>query len=192
MQLEIEREALKKEGDRASKERLENIEKDIDKLKERSQVMKRQWEAEKTSIERIKEIKGRIEDTKSQIEKAEREYDLNKMAELQYGVLPSLMKELDEEKSKIEALDYSERLLKEEVTEEEIADVVSQWTGIPVSRLMEGEREKLLRLDDIMHERIIGQKEAVRAVVDSVIRARAGLKDSRRPVGSFLFLGPQV
>lgn len=190
MQLEIEREALKKEGDRASKERLNSIEDEISKLEVKAETMKEQWENEKSSIEGIKGIKEKLEDTKAQIDRAERQYDLNKMAELQYGVLPKLEKELEAEHAKIESLDYSERLLKEEVTEEEIADVISQWTGIPVSRLMEGEREKLLRLDDIIHERVVGQDEAVNAVVDSVIRARAGLKDPRRPVGTFLFLGP--
>src|SRR5690606_25183646 len=148
MQLEIEREALKKEGDRASKERLNSIEDEISKLEVKAETMKEQWENEKSSIEGIKGIKEKLEDTKAQIDRAERQYDLNKMAELQYGVLPKLEKELEAEHAKIESLDYSERLLKEEVTEEEIADVISQWTGIPVSRLMEGEREKLLRLDD--------------------------------------------
>lgn len=190
MQLEIEREALKKERDRASRERLKSVEEEIKELKVKAQAMREQWEKEKECIERIKEIKEKIEETKSQIAEAERQYDLNKMAELQYGVLPALEKELEEEQAKIESLGYGERLLKEEVTEEEVAAIVSQWTGIPVSRLMEGEREKLLRLEEIMHERIVGQDEAVKAVVDSVIRARAGLKDPRRPVGTFLFLGP--
>ncbi|MFU0799246.1 MAG: ATP-dependent chaperone ClpB [Xylanivirga thermophila] len=190
MQLEIEREALKKESDEASKRRLQNLEKELAELNEKSNIMKAQWQGEKDSIERLKDIKKRIEDTRSQIEKAEREYDLNKMAELQYGVLPNLQKELEEEKQSIESTDYSKRLLKEEVTEEEIAQVVANWTGIPVSRLMEGEREKLLRLDEIMHKRVVGQDEAVQAVVDAVIRARAGLKNPRKPVGSFIFLGP--
>ncbi|WP_129723277.1 ATP-dependent chaperone ClpB [Xylanivirga thermophila] len=190
MQLEIEREALKKESDEASKRRLQNLEKELVELNEKSNIMKAQWQGEKDSIERLKDIKKRIEDTRSQIEKAEREYDLNKMAELQYGVLPNLQKELEEEKQSIESTDYSKRLLKEEVTEEEIAQVVANWTGIPVSRLMEGEREKLLRLDEIMHKRVVGQDEAVQAVVDAVIRARAGLKNPRKPVGSFIFLGP--
>lgn len=190
MQLEIEKEALKKEADEASKQRLESIIKQISELKEKSNAMVAQWEMEKDIIRKIKEIKQEIEDTKAQIAQAERQYDLNKMAELQYGVLPRLEKELEEQRMKLESLDYDKRLLKEEVTEEEIAQVVSRWTGIPVARLMESEREKLLRLEDIMHERVIGQDEAIKAVVNAVIRARAGLKDPRRPIGSFLFLGP--
>lgn len=190
MQLEIEREALKKEGDKASQQRLENIIKEIYDLKEKSHSMIAQWETEKKSIQRIKEIKQDIEKAREELEQAERQYDLNKMAELQYGRLPALNKELDEIRSKMEELDYDKRLLKEEVTKEEIAEIVSRWTGIPVTRLMEGEREKLLRLESIIHERVIGQDEAVKAVVDAVIRARAGMKDPRRPIGSFMFLGP--
>lgn len=190
MQLEIEREALKKEGDKASQQRLENIVKEIYNLKEKSHSMIAQWESEKKSIQRIKEIKQEIEKAREELEQAERQYDLNKMAELQYGRLPALYKELDEIRAKMEELDYDKRLLKEEVTKEEVAEIVSRWTGIPVTRLMEGEREKLLRLESIIHERIVGQDEAVKAVVDAVIRARAGLKDPRKPVGSFMFLGP--
>lgn len=190
MQLEIEKEALKKEADEASKQRLESIIKQISELKEKSNAMVAQWEMEKEIIRKIKDIKQQIEDTKAQIAQAERQYDLNKMAELQYGVLPRLEKELEEQKAKLESLDYDKRLLKEEVTEEEIAQVVSRWTGIPVTRLMESEREKLLRLEDMMHQRVIGQDEAIKAVVNAVVRARAGLKDPKRPIGSFLFLGP--
>ncbi|WP_204486640.1 ATP-dependent chaperone ClpB [Caldicoprobacter guelmensis] len=190
MQLEIEKEALKKEADEASKQRLESIMKQISELKEKSSAMVAQWEMEKDIIRRIKEIKQEIENARAQLAQAERQYDLNKMAELQYGVLPRLEKELEEQRIKLESLDYDKRLLKEEVTEEEIAQVVSRWTGIPVARLMESEREKLLRLEDTMHQRVIGQDEAIRAVVNAVIRARAGLKDPKRPIGSFLFLGP--
>jgi len=190
MQLEIEKEALKKETDEASKQRLDSIMKQISELKEKSNAMVAQWEMEKDIIRKIKEIKQQIEDTRAQIAQAERQYDLNRMAELQYGILPRLERELEEQRMKLESLDYEKRLLKEEVTEEEIAQVVSRWTGIPVTRLMESEREKLLRLEDIMHERVIGQDEAIKAVVNAVIRARAGLKDPRRPIGSFLFLGP--
>lgn len=190
MQLEIEKEALKKEADEASKQRLESIIKQISELKEKSNAMVAQWEMEKEIIRKIKDIKQQIEDTKAQIVQAERQYDLNKMAELQYGVLPRLEKELEKQKAKLESLDYDKRLLKEEVTEEEIAQVVSRWTGIPVTRLMESEREKLLRLEDMMHQRVIGQDEAIKAVVNAVVRARAGLKDPKRPIGSFLFLGP--
>ncbi|MFS8542174.1 MAG: AAA family ATPase, partial [Tissierellales bacterium] len=163
---------------------------EIYNLKEKSHSMIAQWESEKKSIQRIKEIKQEIEKAREELEQAERQYDLNKMAELQYGRLPALYKELDEIRAKMEELDYDKRLLKEEVTKEEVAEIVSRWTGIPVTRLMEGEREKLLRLESIIHERIVGQDEAVKAVVDAVIRARAGLKDPRKPVGSFMFLGP--
>jgi len=190
MQLEIEREALKKEGDKASQQRLENIIKEINDLKERSYAMTAQWESEKKSIQRIKEIKQKIEEAKAELERAERSYDLNKMAELKYGVLPSLEKQLEEVRSKVEKLDYDKRLLKEEVTEDEIALIVSRWTGIPVNRLIEGERDKLMRLESIIHQRVVGQDEAVKAVVDAVVRARAGMKDPKRPIGSFIFLGP--
>jgi ATP-dependent Clp protease ATP-binding subunit ClpB len=189
MQLEIEREALKKERDERSTERLDNVIKDISDLKEKSKVMTAQWESEKSSIQEVKRIKEQIEQTKSEIEKMERQYDLNKMAELRYGVLPGLEKQLEELKKAAPA-DNSKRLLREEVTEEEIGEIVSRWTGIPVSRLIESERDKLLRLEDIMHERVIGQDEAVTSVVNAVIRARSGMKDPNRPIGSFLFMGP--
>jgi len=190
MQLEIEREALKKETDERSARRLEDVIREISELKESSQAMTAQWEAEKKAIREVNRIKEQIEETKAKIAQMEREYDLNKMAELKYGVLPSLEKKLEEQKRLIDSAGYSKRLLKEEVTEEEIGEIVSRWTGIPVSRLIESERDKLLRLEDIMHERVVGQDEAVSAVVDAVIRARSGLKDPKRPIGSFIFLGP--
>lgn len=190
MQLEIEREALKKENDESSSARLEKVKKEISQLKEKSKVMAAQWESEKNAIKEVNHIKEQIEQTKAEIEKMERAYDLNKMAELRYGVLPSLEKKLEELNKNAESSKNSERLIREEVTEEEIADIVSRWTGIPVSRLVESEREKLLRLDDIMHEHVIGQDEAVTAVVNAVIRARSGMKDPNRPIGSFIFMGP--
>jgi len=190
MQLEIEREALKKESDRQSEERLEALNKELSELKAAGDAMKAQWELEKENIKRIREIKKQIEETRSEIEKAELKYDLNKVAELKYGRLIELEKQLNEEKTKLEKKQSMGQLLKEEVTEEEISEIVSKWTGIPVKRLMENEREKLLKLDDILHRRVIGQDEAVAAVADAVIRARSGLKDPRRPIGSFIFLGP--
>ncbi len=190
MQLEIEKEALKKESDRQSLERLEVLNKELSELKSGSDAMKAQWELEKNNIKNIREIKKQIEGVKSEIEKAEMKYDLNKVAELKYGKLISLEKQLNEEKAKLEKMQQEGRLLKEEVTEEEIADIISKWTGIPVKKLIENEREKLLRLDEILHRRVVGQEEAVSAVADAVIRARSGLKDPKRPIGSFVFLGP--
>ncbi len=189
MQLEIEKEALKKEKDKASKERLENIKKELAELKEKADVLKAKWQEEKEEIQRVRKLREEIEKTKHEIEIAERNYDLNRAAELKYGKLQELenrLNEIQEELSQKEG----KKLLREEVTEEEIAEIVSKWTGIPVSRLMEGEKEKLLKLGEILHRRVVGQDEAVEAVVDSVIRARAGLKDPRRPIGSFIFLGP--
>ncbi|NSW91984.1 MAG: ATP-dependent chaperone ClpB [Firmicutes bacterium] len=189
MQLEIEQEALKKENDRQSLERLKNLEKELAELREEANGMKAQWQMEKQNIERIKEIKQQIEDVKRQIEEAERRYDLNELAVLKHGKLPELQKRLEEEKKKQEA--YGEKqLVKEEVTEEEIAEIVSKWTGIPVTKLMENERDKLLNLDKILHKRVVGQDDAVSAVSDAVLRARSGLKDPRKPIGSFIFLGP--
>jgi len=189
MQLEIEKQALIRETDRNSLERLEILEKDIADLKEQSNVMKAQWENEKKNIEKVKGIKQQIEDMKRSIEEAERRYDLNELAVLKHGKLPELERRLEEEKRQQDA--YSGRqLLKEEVSEDEIAEIVSKWTGIPVTRLVENEREKLLNLEDILHNRVIGQDEAVTAVADAVLRARSGLKDPRKPIGSFIFLGP--
>ena len=190
MQLEIEKEALKKENDRHTIERLEMLNKELSELKAQSDSMKAQWELEKGNIKNIREIKTEIENVKAMIEKAELEYDLNKAAELKYGKLTELERRLDEEKNKLESIQKGKQLLKEEVTDEEIAEIVSKWTGIPVTKLVENEREKLLRLDELLHKRVVGQDEAVSAVADAVIRARSGLKDPRRPVGSFIFLGP--
>lgn len=190
MQLEIEREALKKESDKQSAERLEILNKELSELKSNGDAMKAQWELEKGNIKNIREIKKQIEETKADIEKAELKYDLNRVAELKYGKLIELEKQLNNEKLKLEKKQSMGQLLKEEVTEEEISEIVSKWTGIPVKRLIENEREKLLKLDDILHKRVIGQEEAVSAVADAVIRARSGLKDPKRPIGSFIFLGP--
>jgi len=183
MQLEIEREALKKETDKASRERLSKLEKELADLKTNSASMRAQWQADQEALKKQREIREQIEQTKIDIEQAERAYDLNKAAELKYGKLTGLEKQLEAGKT-------STALLKEEVDEEDIAQVVSRWTGIPLSKLMEGEVQKLTHLPEELHLRIIGQDEAVDAVSDAVLRARGGLKDPKRPVGSFLFLGP--
>jgi ATP-dependent Clp protease ATP-binding subunit ClpB len=191
MQLEIEREALKRETDPASKDRLTRLEKELAEAKERRDALEAQWQSEKGGLEKVSKIKAEIEQTKIAIDKAKREYDLNKVAELQYGKLASLEKELAaEEERLIKQASGGERLIKEEVDEDDIAEVVARWTGIPVSRLMEGEVQKLAHLEEHLHKRVIGQDEAVSAVADAVIRARSGLKDPNRPIGSFIFLGP--
>jgi len=190
MQLEIEREALKRETDAASKERLERLEKELAGVRERRDALQARWQSEKAGLEGISKIKAEIEQTRLAIEKAKREYDLNKVAELQYGKLAGLEKELAAQEEKLLRKDGGERLIKEEVDEDDVAEVVARWTGIPVSRLMEGEVQKLAHLEEHLHKRVIGQEEAVSAVADAVIRARAGLKDPNRPIGSFIFLGP--
>lgn len=189
MQLEIEKQALGKETDKGSKARLEALEKELASLKEEDALMRAKWETEKKTISEAKATKQQIEEVRHQMEEAERNYDLEKLAQLKYGTLPELEKKLEEEKSAAAKAD-EERLLKEEVTEEEIAEVISGWTGIPVSKLVESEREKLLRLPDILHKRVIGQEDGVQAVSEAILRARAGLKDENRPIGSFIFLGP--
>lgn len=189
MQLEIEKQALGKETDRAAKQRLAALEEELAELKDASNAMRAQWEGEKKAITQVKAIKQDIEDVKHEIEEAERNYNLEKLAELRYGKLPELEKKLEEEKAKADKAEEN-RLLKEEVGEEEIAEVISAWTGIPVAKLVETERDKLLRLPEILHKRVIGQDEGVKAVAESVLRARAGLKDEKRPIGSFIFLGP--
>ena len=189
MQLEIEKQALAKESDAGSKARLANMEKELSHLKDESNTMRAQWEGEKKAISEVKVIKQQIESVKHDIEDAERNYDLEKLAQLKYGTLPDLEKKLEEEKKKADE-GKDARLLKEEVGEEEIAEVISGWTGIPVSKLVESEREKLLKLPEILHKRVIGQDEGVQAVAEAVLRARAGLKDEKRPIGSFIFLGP--
>lgn len=188
MQLEIERQALKKEEDEVSTNRLLTLEKELGALKEKSDRMKAQWELEKENIKREKDIKQQIEDVKHEIEEAERVYDLNRLAVLQHGKLPDLQRQMEEEKLRKKSNEAV--LLKEEVTEEEISEIVSRWTGIPVTRLMENEKDKLLHLEEILHKRVVGQDEAVTAVSDAVIRARSGLKDPGKPIGSFIFLGP--
>ena len=189
MQLEIEKQALSKEKDKGSEHRLQALEEELAQLKDESNAMRAQWESEKKAISEVKVVKQQLEDVRHQIEEAERGYDLEKLAELKYGTLPDLEKKLEVEKEKAEKAEEA-RLLKEEVTEEEIAEVISGWTGIPVSKLVETEREKLLRLPEILHKRVIGQDEGIQAVAESVLRARAGLKDEKRPIGSFIFLGP--
>ena len=189
LQLEIEREALKKETDTASQNRLRKLEEELTKLQAEAKTLREQWEREKAALERPRQLRKRIEEVKLEIEKATRAYDLNRVAELQYGTLASLEKELKEVEAQAAAIG-GRRLIKEEVDEEDIAEVVSRWTGIPVSKLMEGEMQKLLRLEEELHHRVVGQDEAVRAVADAVVRARAGIKDPKRPIGSFLFLGP--
>lgn len=190
MQLEIEEAALKRESDRASKERLENVRKELSELRSRADVMKAQWEAEKNAIKEVQALREEIERVNREIEIAERQYDLNRVAELKHGKLPELKAKLSAKEEELANIQKGKRLLREEVTEEEIAEIVSRWTGIPVSKLMETERDKLLKLDEVLHRRVVGQDEAVKLVADAVLRARSGIKDPRRPIGSFIFLGP--
>ena len=189
MQLEIEEAALKKESDKLSEEHLKEIQKIIADDREQFNKLKAKWEKEKDSIKNVQRIRGEIEELNAQMERAERDYDLNKAAELKYGTLPKLKEELEHAEKEMEERKAS-GLLRDRVTEDEIARIVGRWTGIPVSRLMEGEREKLLRLEDILHQRVIGQDEAVTTVSNAILRTRAGLKDPSKPIGSFLFLGP--
>jgi ATP-dependent Clp protease ATP-binding subunit ClpB len=188
IQLEIEREALKKEIDPGSKERLERIEKDLGNLRERADLLRAQWQQEKAALNKVQEIKGEIEKTKIQIEQAERNTDLQKAAELKFGTLIELEKQLKDQELVFNK--KGPRLLKEEIDEEDIAEIVSKWTGVPVTKLLEGEVQKLLQLEGMLHKRVIGQDEAIEVVANAVRRARAGLKDPNRPIGSFLFLGP--
>ncbi len=190
MQLEIEREALKKENDTVSKERLARIEKELAELKTQAATLQAQWKNEKEGVQRVRTLREQIEQVKVEIAQAERAYDLNKAAELKYGTLTDLERKLHAEQDRVSGKHGATRLLKEEVDEEDIAAVVSRWTGVPVSKLLEGEMKKLLQLEDELHERVIGQDEAVTAVSEAVLRARSGLKDPKRPIGSFLFLGP--
>jgi len=189
MQLEIEKEALKKEKDAASKERLQSLEKEISEIRAESDAMRTRWENEKATIAKLNRLKEQIDDTKTQLELAETEGDFEKASRLKYGTLVPLQHEYEEEENRLKEK-QTNMLLKEEVDEEDIAHVVSEWTRIPVTKLMEGEREKLVHLEDRLHKRVIGQNEAVKAVSDAVIRAQAGIKDPRRPIGSFIFLGP--
>ncbi len=190
MQLEIEEAALKKERDRSSKERLKNLQKELAELRSEADAKRAQWESEKQAIKKVQAIREEIEKVRHDVEVAERQYDLNRAAELKHGKLPDLERRLKAEEEMLAEKQIGERLLREEVTEEEIAEIISRWTGIPVTRLMEGERQKILRLDEVLHERVIGQNEAVDLVADAVIRARSGIKDPRRPIGTFIFLGP--
>jgi ATP-dependent Clp protease ATP-binding subunit ClpB len=190
MQLEIEREALKKETDAASKQRLTKLEKELAELRAKGDSLKAQWQAEKQAVNRLRSLRQEMEQTKREIEKAEREYDLNRAAQLKYEKLTDLERKLAAEEERLAKKQGQQRLLKEEVDEEDIAAVVSRWTGVPVSKLLEGEMQKLLQLDEELHRRVVGQDEAVTAVAEAVIRARTGLKDPNRPVGSFIFLGP--
>ncbi|HEU4426632.1 MAG TPA: ATP-dependent chaperone ClpB [Pilimelia sp.] len=188
--LEIEEAALSKESDPASKTRLEILRKELADLRAETDSLRAQWDAERQALRRVQALRQELEQVRRQAEEAERGYDLNLAAELRHGKLPELERRLAAEEERLTARQGGKRLLREVVTEEEIASIVSRWTGIPVSRLEEGEREKLLRLDEILHERVVGQDEAVRLVADAIIRARSGIKDPRRPIGSFIFLGP--
>jgi ATP-dependent Clp protease ATP-binding subunit ClpB len=190
MQLEIERQALKKETDPASQDRLARIEKELANLKAGADALQAQWQAEKQGVQRLRALREQIEQVKLDIEHAERQYDLNRAAELKYGKLIGLERQLKSEEEALASRPGTSRLIKEEVDEEDIAHIVSRWTGIPVSRLLEGEMQKLLHLDEELHRRVIGQEEAVQAVAEAVLRARSGLKDPNRPIGSFIFLGP--
>jgi ATP-dependent Clp protease ATP-binding subunit ClpB len=190
MQLEIEEAALTKETDRASQERLVDLRQELAELRTQADTLRAQWQAEKGAIGKVRTLRQEIEQVRRGLEQAEREYDLNRAAELRHGRLPELTKRLQDEAERLTQQQGSNRLLREEVTEDEISEIVSRWTGIPVTRLVEGERDKLLRLDEILHRRVVGQQEAVSLVADAVIRARSGIKDPRRPIGSFIFLGP--
>ncbi len=190
MQLEIEEAALKKEKDKASQDRLADLGRELADLKEQAATLRTRWEGEKAVIDKVRGLREEIEQIRRQIEEAERQYDLNRAAELKYGRLAKAEADLAAEEARLAERQQGKRLLREEVTEQEIAEIVARWTGIPVTRLVEGERDKLLRLDEILHQRVIGQDEAVELVADAVLRARSGIKDPRRPIGSFIFLGP--
>ena len=190
IQHEIEEAALKKEDDKLSKEHLAEIQKELAEMRDTFATLKAKWENEKDAIGIVQKLREQIEDVNAEIEAAERQYDLNKAAELKYGKLPQLQKELEEKEKEAETKGTTNTLLRDKVTEEEIARIIERWTGIPVSKLMEGEREKLLHLEDILHERVVGQEEAVQKVAEAILRSRAGIQSPNRPIGSFLFLGP--
>jgi len=190
MQLEIEREALKKEKDKASKERLAKLERELADLRERSSALRARWEQEKAAIQALRDTKEQIEQVRHQIEEAQRAMDYARASELQYGRLIELERQLEEQEKRLQQLQADRPLLKEEVGPEDVAEVVAEWTGIPVAKLLEGELDKLLRMEEALHRRVVGQDEAVRAVSNAVRRARAGLQDPNRPIGSFIFLGP--
>ena len=190
MQLEIEEAAMKKETDKLTQAHLAEVQKELAELREQFNGMKARWENEKQSIGKVQNLRQEIEKINAEIEMAQNRYDLNKAAELKYGKLPQLQKELEEAEKAGETEEKEDTLLRDKVTEEEISRIVARWTGIPVAKLMEGEREKLLHLEDILHRRVIGQDEAVTKVSDAILRSRAGIRDPKRPIGSFLFLGP--
>ncbi len=190
MQHEIEEAALKKETDQLAQEHLKEIQKELAEMREQFNAMKARWENEKNAIGKVQKLREEIEQVNADIEKAERDYDLNRAAELKYGKLPAMQKELAQEEKLAEAAEKDTTLLRDKVTEEEIARIVGRWTGIPVARLMEGEREKLLHMEEILHRRVVGQEEAVTKVAEAILRSRAGIQDQSRPIGSFLFLGP--
>ena len=190
VQHEIEEAALKKETDKLSQEHLKEVQQELSQMRDQFNAMRAKWENEKNAISKVQKLREEVEQVNGEIERAERDYDLNKAAELKYGKLPSLKKQLEEEEAKAERSKESNSLLRDKVTEEEIARIVGRWTGIPVSKLMEGEREKLLHMDEVLHRRVIGQDEAVEKVSEAILRSRAGIQDPNRPLGSFLFLGP--
>ena len=190
MRMEIEETALKKEKDKPSKERLDTLRRELADLRNDHDALKARWESEKAGISTVRELREKIEEKRRGIESAERQYDLETVAKLRHGELPDLEQKLKQAEQEIDAHDTGTALIREEVTEDEIAEVVSRWSGVPLTRLLEGEKEKLLRLDNTLHERVIGQDEAVQAVADAVLRARAGIQSPNRPIGSFLFLGP--
>ena len=190
MQHEIEEAALKKEKDQLSQEHLKEIQKELAEMREQFKGMKARWENEKNAISKVQKLREELEQVNADIEKAEREYDLNRAAELKYGKLPGLQKQLEAEERMASQAEKDSTLLRDKVTEEEIARIVGRWTGIPVARLMEGERDKLLNMESILHQRVIGQDEAVTKVAEAILRSRAGIQDRNRPIGSFLFLGP--
>jgi ATP-dependent Clp protease ATP-binding subunit ClpB len=189
-QLEIEEAALTKEKDKASKDRLATLRRELADLRDRQTTMRAQWDAEKAAIEKVRALRTEMEEVRRAVERATRDHDLNRAAELQHGRLPNLEAELAAEEAALSAQQGASQLLREEVTDEEIAEIVARWTGIPVTRLVEGERQKLLKLDETLHRRVVGQDDAVQLVADAVMRARAGIKDPKRPIGSFIFLGP--
>ena len=190
MQHEIEEAALMREEDEASKEHLEEIRRELSEMRETFSEMRAKWENEKASIVKLSELREKLEDLNREIERAEDNYDLNRAAELKYGHLPTLLKEIEEAEAAAEEKEHSDTLLRDKVTDEEIAKIIGRWTGIPVSKLLKSEREKLLSLDEILHRRVIGQDEAVTGVSEAILRSRAGISDPKKPIGSFLFLGP--
>ena len=190
MQLEIEEAALKKETDNLSKERLEALRKELSDLREEFGIQKSKWDADKTKVDNISKLKEELESINNQIAQAKREYNLEKAAELQYGKLPAIQKQIEEAEAKAKETGNGESLVHENVTEEEIAKIISRWTGIPVAKLSESERQKTLNLDETLHKRVVGQNEAVTKVTEAIIRSKAGIKDPTKPIGSFLFLGP--